>query len=126
MEVGLPLVLSGAVFLVSPMLGGLKTQMVARLFALLLQFLAFNLLMDKSSPLSSATAPTTPKVPTTTHPPDPRCSDDQVQVYKYYGLTTGVTMAGLLITMVIYALRQRERKIPPDHRYSFPVPVSTV
>ncbi|PIO76838.1 hypothetical protein TELCIR_01083 [Teladorsagia circumcincta] len=68
------------------------------MFALLLQFMSFQFMADKTPQLGFGS--TVPKI------------------YVFYAFTLAVTVISLIITVLIAAMSRIKRKVPPAHRFT--------
>uniref|UniRef100_A0A914UH63 Neurotransmitter-gated ion-channel ligand-binding domain-containing protein n=1 Tax=Plectus sambesii TaxID=2011161 RepID=A0A914UH63_9BILA len=97
-ELTIPMVISAILVLVAPFFGRFQQQLYVKLFAILLQFLCFQYLADK-----------TPQI---------GFGDTVPNIYKFYEFTLATTVISLLITLIVAAAARVDRKLPPAHRYT--------
>uniref|UniRef100_A0A914X7X4 Neurotransmitter-gated ion-channel ligand-binding domain-containing protein n=1 Tax=Plectus sambesii TaxID=2011161 RepID=A0A914X7X4_9BILA len=95
-DIWVPIIISAVVLISSPFFGALKIQLFVKMFSLLLQFLCFQLLVKRTPQIGVGL-------------------DEAPKVYRFYDLTIIISTAGLLTTLILHALTNRERRFPPQH-----------
>ncbi|CAB3411083.1 unnamed protein product [Caenorhabditis bovis] len=98
LELSLPVLISALILLLAPFFGKFNQQIYVKMFALLLQFMSFEFLSDK-----------TPQV---------GFGDTIPKIYVFYAFTIGMTVLSLIATVMIAAMSRVKRKVPPAHRYT--------
>ncbi|CAJ0564195.1 unnamed protein product, partial [Mesorhabditis spiculigera] len=97
-ELLVPVTVSALLLIIAPFFGKFKEQIHVKMFSLLIQFLSFQLLVNK-----------TPQVGFGEHVP---------KIYVFYAFTLSMTIISLIITVIIAAIARVPRKLPPAHRYT--------
>ncbi|CAI4227487.1 unnamed protein product [Auanema sp. JU1783] len=97
-ELTVPVLVSALLLLIAPFFGKFKQQVQVKMFALLLQFMSFQFLADKTPQVGfGATVP---------------------KIYIFYAFTLSVTVISLILTVIISAMSRVKRVVPPAHRYT--------
>ncbi|CCD70545.1 Neurotransmitter-gated ion-channel ligand-binding domain-containing protein [Caenorhabditis elegans] len=97
-ELTLPVLISALILLLAPFFGKFNQQIYVKMFALLLQFLSFQFLAEKTPQLGFG--------------------DNIPKIYVFYAFTIGMTVLSLIATVMISAMSRVKRKVPPAHRYT--------
>ncbi|KAK6736338.1 hypothetical protein RB195_019175 [Necator americanus] len=97
-ELTLPVLISALLLLIAPFFGKFDQQIKVKMFALLLQFMSFQFMADKTPQLGFGS--TVPKI------------------YVFYAFTLAVTVISLIVTVLIAAMSRIKRKVPPAHRFT--------
>lgn len=124
-ELTLPVLISALILLLAPFFGKFNQQIYVKMFALLLQFLSFQFLAEKTPQLGFGD--NIPKI----------CEFYYLKKLKYlilkiyvniiktfkitdvfYAFTIGMTVLSLIATVMISAMSRVKRKVPPAHRYT--------
>ncbi|CAI5442717.1 unnamed protein product [Caenorhabditis angaria] len=98
LELTLPVLISALILLIAPFFGKFNQQIYVKMFALLLQFMSFQFLAEKTPQIGFGN--TVPKI------------------YVFYAFTIGMTVLSLIATVMISAMSRVKRKVPPAHRYT--------
>ncbi|CAJ0606475.1 unnamed protein product [Cylicocyclus nassatus] len=97
-ELTLPVLISALLLLIAPFFGKFDQQIKVKMFALLLQFMSFQFMAEKTPQLGfGATVP---------------------KIYVFYAFTLAVTVISLIVTVLIAAMSRIKRKVPPAHRFT--------
>ncbi|KHJ99678.1 hypothetical protein OESDEN_00332 [Oesophagostomum dentatum] len=92
-ELTLPVLISALLLLIAPFFGRFDQQIKVKMFALLLQFMSFQFMAEKTPQLGfGATVP---------------------KIYVFYAFTLAVTVISLIVTVLIAAMSRIKRKVPP-------------
>ncbi|VDM55802.1 unnamed protein product, partial [Angiostrongylus costaricensis] len=97
-ELTLPVLISALLLLIAPFFGTFDQQIKVKMFALLLQFMSFQFMVDKTPHLGFGSS--LPKI------------------YVFYAFTLAVTVISLIMTVLISATSRIKRKVPPAHRFT--------
>ncbi|CAD6191504.1 unnamed protein product [Caenorhabditis auriculariae] len=97
-ELTLPVLISALILLIAPFFGKFKQQIQVKMFALLLQFMSFQFMAEKTPQLGFG--------------------DTIPKIYIFYAFTIGMTVISLIATVIIAAMSRIKRKVPPAHRYT--------
>uniref|UniRef100_A0A1I7UDM3 Neur_chan_LBD domain-containing protein n=1 Tax=Caenorhabditis tropicalis TaxID=1561998 RepID=A0A1I7UDM3_9PELO len=97
-ELTLPVLISALILLLAPFFGKFNQQIYVKMFALLLQFMSFQFLSEKTPQLGFG--------------------DNIPKIYIFYAFTIGMTVLSLIATVMISAMSRVKRKVPPAHRYT--------
>lgn len=97
-ELTLPVLISALILLLAPFFGKFHQQVYVKMFALLLQFMSFQFLSEKTPQLGFG--------------------DNIPKIYIFYAFTIGMTVLSLIATVMISAMSRVKRKVPPAHRYT--------
>lgn len=115
----IPMVISAILVLVAPFFGRFQQQLYVKLFAILLQFLCFQYLVEKTPQIGFGDAvPNLCKLPPTTEARNNRDNNCAVVSDKFYEFTLATTVVSLLMTLVVAAAARVDRKLPPAHRFT--------
>uniref|UniRef100_A0AC35U576 Neur_chan_LBD domain-containing protein n=1 Tax=Rhabditophanes sp. KR3021 TaxID=114890 RepID=A0AC35U576_9BILA len=95
-ELVLPMVISGLIVILSPFFGKIEVQLYVKLFALLLQFLSFQFLSQKT--------------------PSFGFDETVPRLYVFYTFTIIITFLSIILNLVASALNRFPRQFPPPHR----------
>lgn len=94
-ELSLPMGVSAVVMLCAQFAGKWRMQVYVKLFALLVQVIAFQTLIPNEAMSVATTMP---------------------RVYSFYNFTVAMTLISLIQTMILWALSRRWFLTPPPHR----------
>jgi len=94
-EMYLPMIVSAVVLIASPLFGTFQQQLYVKLFALLLQFICFQFLVNKT--------------------PHVGFGDNVPIIYKFYEFTVAMTLTNIIVTIIIVAMARVHRSLPPPH-----------
>uniref|UniRef100_A0A8R1DR98 Neur_chan_LBD domain-containing protein n=1 Tax=Caenorhabditis japonica TaxID=281687 RepID=A0A8R1DR98_CAEJA len=97
-ELTLPVLISALILLIAPFFGKFQQQIYVKMFALLLQFMSFQFLSEKTPQLGFG--------------------DSIPKIYVFYAFTIGMTVLSLIATVMISAMSRVKRNVPPAHRYT--------
>ncbi|VDM82344.1 unnamed protein product [Strongylus vulgaris] len=98
-ELTLPVLISALLLLIAPFFGKFDQQIKVKMFALLLQFMSFQFMAEKTPQLGfGATVP---------------------KIYVFYAFTLAVTVVSLIVTVLIAAMSRIKRKVPPGDQHRF-------
>ncbi|KIH60090.1 hypothetical protein ANCDUO_09668 [Ancylostoma duodenale] len=111
-ELTLPVLISALLLLIAPFFGKFDQQIKVKMFALLLQFMSFQFMADKTPQLGFGS--TVPKICENSFQPPPI----PVPYYVFYAFTLAVTVISLIVTVLIAAMSRIKRKVPPAHRFT--------
>jgi hypothetical protein len=119
LELNVPMVISALILLASSLFGTLTQQLFVKLFAIHLQFISFQFLVDKTPHVGFGE--TVPKIC------EEICRNFSVKVIKilnrksdffkdkFYVFTMAMTIANMLTSVVMLALMRVQRTLPPPH-----------
>ncbi|PAV84498.1 hypothetical protein WR25_25247 [Diploscapter pachys] len=98
LELTIPVLVSALIILIAPFFGRFHQQIYVKMFALLLQFMSFQFLAEKTPQVGfGATIP---------------------KIYLFYAFTLAVTVISLIVTVIVSAMSRVKRTMPPAHRYT--------
>ncbi|GMS82720.1 hypothetical protein PENTCL1PPCAC_4895 [Pristionchus entomophagus] len=97
-ELTIPVLISALLILLAPFFGKFQQQINVKMFSILLQFMCFQFLANK-----------TPQV---------GFGESVPKIYIFYAFTLGVSVVSLIATVIVSAAARVVRKVPPAHRYT--------